>query len=139
MFPPAFRPIENYGSPKLLKYMYLGRVKNRSYLCSPASPPRLWSLTLEPAALEDVRFPPVASKASGGCSFNTNHVHNIKKFLKNNNYFIFLQESNSIYKISTGNRTSSDLRLIINTLISKTSKDNNFFFRYFATGKIYNC
>ena len=69
IFPPVFLPRGKYGSPKLLKYMYLKLAQIQINFCSP---PRQGSLTLKSAAFEDVYLRPVASKASGGRILKTN-------------------------------------------------------------------
>ena len=61
--------------------MYVKLLKIQIYFCSP---PRLGSLTLKPAAFEDVYLHPVASKASGGRILNTNQLHNIEQLLDTN-------------------------------------------------------
>ena len=69
IFPPAIPPRWSYGSPKLLKFMYLKMAKIQNYFSCPS---RLGSLTPKPAAFEDAYLPPVASKVSGGRILNTN-------------------------------------------------------------------
>ena len=81
IFTPATLPWGSYGSPKLLRSMYLKLAKIENYFFSTS---RLGSLTLRPAACKDAYLHPIASKASGGRILNTNQFHNIEQILNTN-------------------------------------------------------
>ena len=55
-------------------------------------PSRLGSITLKPAAFEDVYLPPVAIKASGGRILNTNQLHNKEQVVNTNQQLFFLND-----------------------------------------------